>query len=616
MDSHINLKNSNAFKLFVQSQIYFLKLIIKERLKLFLLFSFIVFISSIIAPFSILIQKEIIDQISNLNSEIIKFKWIIILLIIYTFLVYTSEFLKEYQDYIFLKITYTVNYVLKSLMNNKLIKIPLKEFEDSSFYDTLNLSGQALQGNGIKVVQNLINIIGSIISLITLFGILTSLHWSLPIAIFLSTLPGIVIVMISKFKGYRMERELSANDRELSFTESLFFDKRSLREIKIYNSGHFLNSKWNKLYNFAVDKKMKLAFWELKNNSGAMLIIQVANIGVSIFLVYQVFGNGLTIGSYVALVTAITTMQGIFARIGGNLSVIFEIAIYNNALLTILGYEVEENEKDETQLLKIDRIESIYLKDATFCYPNSKVKVLDSVTFKINRGDRVSIVGNNGSGKTTLAYCLMGLYDLDSGVLEINGVPIAEVNKKTYFKKISIIFQDFTKYKYSLRENITIGNVEEIHADKKMEHILNNVGLNNKVKDLVYGLDTYLAKDLPDGTEFSGGEWQKVAISRAFIKDAEMILLDEPTAALDPKSELKIFELFHDLSKDKTTLTISHRIGPTRRSNAIIVMDKGKIVEKGTFEELLINKGLFYEMYNSQSQWYIDEQAKKEEVKI
>lgn len=591
-------------KIFLSSQIYFIKLIFKERPGLFILLGLIAIFSAIITPFSVLIQKESIDSISEIEGDIQAFKGVIVLLVIYAILTYGSQVFNELQDYIFVKITYTVNYVLKMIVNNKLIQIPLKEFENSTFHDTLILANHSLDSNGIRVIQNLINIIASSISLITLIGVLISIHWSLPLALFLSTLPGIIVVFMTKFKGYRIQREISSNERELNFTESLFYDKRSLKEIKIYNLGEFLFSKWGKLYDYTAQKKIALAFWELKNNAIAIVLVQIASIGVSIFLVYQIFGNNLSMGSYVALVGATTTMQGLFATIGGNLGSIFEIAMYNNALMSILTYEIEENEKEDSNLIKIKNIESISIKDASFYYPNSNIKVLDNVTLKINKGDRVSIVGSNGSGKTTLAHCLMGLYDIDQGSFEINGVSINGINKKSFFKRTSMIFQDFTKYKYSVRENIGIGDLEKIDNEEELYKLLNRVGLDGKVENLKRGLDTYLTKDMPDGTDFSGGEWQKIAITRAFLKEADLILLDEPTAALDPKSELKIFDIFHELSRDKTTISISHRIGPTKRSDYIIVMDRGKIVEVGSFEELLNNQGLFYEMYESQSLWY------------
>lgn len=598
-------KQKEPFKDFIRSQIYFLKLIYKEYPKSICLFGLLVLLSSIFPPLIVLVNKEVIDKISTINGDPNAFKYAIYLLIIYFLLNYAVAMFTEIENYIFNKISITVNYVLKSLMSKKLIQIPLKEFENSIFYDSMKLADMAIGGNGIRVVQNLVYIVGSVISLVGILGILLTIHWSMPFALFLSTLPGILLAFWVKIKGYHMEREISEKEREMNFTDTLFTDKRSLKEIKIYDLGDYLLKKWKKLFKYTLNRKMEVALWELKSRSVAAFVLQMTSTGVSVFLVYQIFDAKLSIGSYVALLTAVTTVQGLFGTIGSNLGTIFETAIYNNALLSIINYN--EIKKENTELIKINSIENITLENASFCYPNSSIKVLDNVSLTINKGDNISIVGYNGSGKTTLANCLLGLFELEDGELKVNNIPFNTIDLKTFFYKTSVIFQDFMRYKYSIRENVAFGNLSGLHDDNGIYKVLNEVGLEDKIKNCVDGLETYLTKELPNGTELSGGEWQKVAIARAFMKESDLVILDEPTSALDPISELKIFETFYKLSKNKTTLTISHRIGPTRLSDLIIVMDKGKIAEKGTFEELINKKGLFYKMYESQSVWYKDE---------
>ncbi|MDO6851666.1 ABC transporter ATP-binding protein [Priestia megaterium] len=597
-------KNKKPFKTFIHSQIYFLKLIIKEHPKNAILFAFITLLSSVSPPLVVLLNKKTIDKISSINGDITAFKTVIGLLILYYLLNYAIEVFRQAQDYIFEKISLTINFVLKGMISEKLIMTPLKKFEDSFFYDSIKLANISLSGSGIKVVQNVISIIGSLISLVGIFGILISIHWSLPFALFLSTLPGIILIFASKMKSYHMERELSPIEREMSFTESLFIDKRSLREIKIYNTGEFLLNKWRHLFEGTAERKLKLALFELKSKSLAVFILQISSLTVSVFLVFQIFGGELSIGSYIALITAVMTVQGLFGSIGGDLGNIFETAMYNEALLNILNYQ---EEKTETQLIPVNRVESISLKNASFYYPNSNEKVLDNISLNISKGDNISIVGYNGSGKTTLAYCLLGLFELNEGSLKVNDVDINDIDKSLYLSRVSAVFQDFMRYKYTVRENIGMGNLNKINNDGKIYESLKKVGMHKKIENYSKGLETFLTKELPEGSELSGGEWQRIALARAFLKDADLIVLDEPTAALDPISELQVFDIFHELSSKKTTLTISHRIGPTKRSDLIVVMDRGKIVEQGSFDELIDKKGMFYKMYESQSLWYKDE---------
>lgn len=601
----IRKKNEKPFKIFIRSQIYFLKLIIKEHPKNAMFFVLITLLSSVSPPLVVLLNKETIDKISDINGDITAFKTVIYLLILYYLLNYAIEIFREAQDYIFEKISLTINFILKGMISEKLMMTPLKKFEDSFFYDTIKLANISLSGSGIKVVQNLIGVIGSLISLVGIFGILMSIHWSLPFALFLSTLPGIILIFASKMKSYHMERELSSIEREMSFTEGLFTDKRSLREIKIYNTGEFLLNKWKQLFEGTAKRKLNLAFWELKSKSLAIFILQISSLAVSIFLVYQIFGKELSIGSYIALITAVTTVQGLFGSIGGNLGDIFETAMYNEALLKILNYKEEDKEKGN--LIPVNSIESISLENASFYYPNSNEKVLDNVSLHISKGDNISIVGYNGSGKTTLAYCLLGLFELNQGSLKVNNINFNDIDKSVYLDRVSAVFQDFMRYKYTVKENVGMGNLNKINNDGKIYESLKKVGMDEKIENYSNGLETFLTKELPEGSELSGGEWQRIALARAFLKDADLIVLDEPTAALDPISELQVFDIFHELSNNKTTLTISHRIGPTKRSDLIIVMNQGKIVEQGSFHELINKKGMFYTMYESQSQWYKDE---------
>lgn len=525
---------------------------------------------------------------------------------IITFLLqYLSAVLDNLDIYIFTRITQTVNYVLKKITIEKLIKIPLEKFENNRFFDTINLANTAISGNGVKVISSVIGIITNLVSLIGIFGILLSIHWSMPIALFLSTLPGIILIFIAKSKNYKMNVNTSPIERELGFTDSLFINKSSIKEIKIYNLGTYLINRWSGLYKRIQKQNLDLAGWEARTKSLAAVFLQITSLGVSLLLINQISHNVLSIGDYVALLGAVTTVQILFSSIGGNLGSIFETAIFNNALMELLEYEV----KNETgyEKVRVEEVEGLRLENVSFSYPGTDTMVLDNICMEINKGENISIVGYNGSGKTTLIKCLIGLYEVNQGDVYINEINLKEINKESFYQRVSAIFQDFFKYKYSVRENVAFGDLEKLQNDKEIYRSLENVGLSEKIKNFESKLETYLTREIPDGSDLSGGEWQRIAIARGFLKDCDLIILDEPTAAVDPIMELEIFELFNSLSKNKTTLTISHRLGPTKFSDRIIVMDKGRIVEEGSFHSLMEQKGLYYQMYQSQSNWYKEE---------
>ncbi|KAA6467551.1 ABC transporter ATP-binding protein [Bacillus cereus] len=595
-------KRHNQFWAFIKTQKYFLGYIYREHPLSLILFCILSLITATIPPILIILNKQTIDTITNIHNNPDAQEVVIILLVVTFLLQYFSSVLSNIGIYIFTRITQTVNYVLKKIMLTKLIKIPLKEYEDSSFFDTINLANIAISGNGVRVISSLIGVLQSLISLIGICGILLAIHWILPIALFLSTLPGIILIFIAKSKNYRMTKETAAKDRELGFTDNLFVDKSAIREIKINDSGDFLLNKWSNLFKVIQKYKLNLALWECKTKSIAALLLQVSSLVVSLILVYQIFDNKLSIGDYVALLGAVASVQSIFGSIGSHLGSIFETAIYNSALMQILDYDVKN--KKEVDPIEIQSVEEISLKNISFYYPKTNVKVLDNINLKINKGENISIVGHNGSGKTTLVKCILGLYDVSDGEIRVNEKNIKDIDKITYFERVAAIFQDFYKYKFSVRENLGFGNLKKLNDDQELYNALQKVGLYEKVKNYQFNLDTYLTREIPAGRELSGGEWQKLAIARGFLKDSDLIILDEPTASLDPLSEMKIFELFNKLSENKTTITISHRLGPTKYSDRIIVMDNGNIVEEGNYDELMNKRGVYYEMYLSQAKWY------------
>ncbi|WP_214701448.1 ABC transporter ATP-binding protein [Exiguobacterium sp. s57] len=600
----MNGKKTKKPNRFIESQKYFLKLIISEHPKSFVLYFVIALLTSIIPPILIALNKYTMDSISKIGSDELILNTVLILLGITFAVQYTSAVLTNVDEYIFVRISQTVNFVLKRLLIKKQVEVPMEKYEESKFFDNLNLANSAISRNGIMVVDNTFGIGKNLLSLLGIFGLLMSIHWSMPIALFLSTLPGIIVIFITKQRSYKMNMTTSPASRELDFTDKLFSTKNALTEIKIFGLGDYLLDKWSNLYGEIQSHTLKLAGWEAKAKSFAVLFLQLSSMLVSVLLVNQISKGTLSIGDYVALLGAVTTVQGLFGSAGGNLGSIYEAAIFNNALLDVLEYKVKNIGSDKKDIKEIN---SIQLKNVSFKYPEEDRFAIRNVNLSINKGESISIVGYNGSGKSTLIKCLTGLYNVSSGEITVNGIKYDDVSEKSLFKKISIVFQDFYKYKYSIQENVGFGNVQNIDDENELHRLLSDVELSERLRDTKHSLQTYLTKELPYGIDLSGGEWQRIAIARARFKDADLFILDEPTAAIDPISEVKVFKLFQEISSSHTSITISHRLGPTKFADRIIVMDDGAIVEEGSFDELIALRGFFYEMYEAQAEWYKEE---------
>jgi ATP-binding cassette subfamily B protein len=247
---------------------------------------------------------------------------------------------------------------------------------------------------------------------------------------------------------------------------------------------------------------------------------------------------------------------------------------------------------------------AIAFENVRFAYPGSERCVLDGVNLLIEPGERIALVGENGAGKTTLAKLLLGLYRPTEGRILVNGRDLVDIDRVTWRKRASAVFQDFYQYHLTVRENIAFGNLERADDRAAIERAAQLSGADGVVASLPNGYDTLLGKAFEDGTDLSVGQWQKIAVARAYMRDARVLVLDEPTAALDAKAEVGIYRQFRDASQGKTSLLISHRLGSARLADRIIVLANGRISEQGSHAELMARGGQYATMLGIQAKWY------------
>ncbi|MEH7538111.1 ATP-binding cassette domain-containing protein, partial [Bacillus toyonensis] len=286
-----------------------------------------------------------------------------------------------------------------------------------------------------------------------------------------------------------------------------------------------------------------------------------------------------------------------------SISNIYENLLYVKEFSSFISLpEIDDVEDKE----EIHGIQEISVQKLNFTYPNQDIQILEGINLTITPGKKIAIIGENGSGKTTLIKCLTGLYETDSSMIHVNGMPLNKIDLNKYFKKISVLFQDFNRFEFTVRENIGFGNLEELANTEKLKEVIKRVGLENHIKSLPNQHDSRLGRFFDGGNELSGGQWQKIAIARCLFRECDLIVLDEPTSALDPKSEVEIMEEFFQYSSDKAVIFITHRLGAAWLADEIIVMERGRIAERGTHQELLHLDGIYKELFVSQSKWYME----------
>lgn len=249
-----------------------------------------------------------------------------------------------------------------------------------------------------------------------------------------------------------------------------------------------------------------------------------------------------------------------------------------------------------------DFSEGIVLENVSFIYPNAECKSIDNVSFEIKAGETVAIVGENGAGKTTLIRLILGLYKPTEGVVRINGMDTSKVNSRSLFRNVSGVFQKYQRYLMTLEDNIRISDME---SSEEVSAAAEQADVEADGASFPDGYKTMLSREF-DGVDLSGGQWQRIAIARGLYRVHDIIVLDEPTAAIDPLEESRIYKKFVEISRGKTAIIVTHRLGSTKIADRVIVMDKGRVAAIGTHDELMENCELYRTMYNSQAEWYSD----------
>lgn len=325
--------------------------------------------------------------------------------------------------------------------------------------------------------------------------------------------------------------------------------------------------------------------------------------GAYVYIILRVLTGVISIGE-------LTFLSGSFNRLRNNLQGFFsrftrisESALYLQDYFDFLDLRIEQTSEAKTPIPETIT-QGFQINDLHFAYPGSKTEVLKGVTFTMKAGEKMAFVGQNGAGKTTLIKLFLRFYEPTQGEILLDGININKFDVDEYRNRFGVIFQDFFKYEFTLRENIAVGNISEIDNDETIGYAASKSLAEQVVSEMEDGLEQRLGRRFYQGQELSGGQWQKVALARAYMKDADIMVLDEPTSALDAQAEYDVFERFIALTKGKTSIIISHRFSTVRMADRILVLQNGQVLELGTHEELMANPKLYSELFKLQAAGY------------
>jgi ATP-binding cassette subfamily B protein len=481
-------------------------------------------------------------------------------------------------------------------------RLDLAAYEDPVFYDKLERA-RVQATDRIAMVQAIGTMAQQVITAITLSaGIVIFSPWLL-VALVLAVLPAFLGESHFAFQGYALNIRQTPVRRQLDYLRTLGASKESAKELKLFGLSGFLSGEYTRLSNDLYDQNVHLARRRLVAGALLSLLSTGAYYGAYAYVIYRTVTGALSWGSLQFLAGALAGASQNIQSIFSTFSSIADQSLFLTDLVEFLRVEPTIRSKPNALPAPRPIRDGVMFENVSFTYPGSSRLVLDRLNLRIDPGERLALVGENGQGKTTIVKLLTRLYDPTEGRILLDGIDLRDYEIDDLHSQIGVIFQDFVRYEMTARSNIAAGRIEA--ADESAIRIAAMKSLASQVIERLPGAyDQLLGRRFEGGVDLSGGEWQKMALARAYLRDAQILILDEPTAALDARSEFEVFQRFTELTRSRMALLISHRFSTVRMADRIVVLEDGRIAEQGTHNQLVALGGRYSGMFEMQAANY------------
>ncbi|NJM74000.1 MAG: ABC transporter ATP-binding protein [Scytonema sp. RU_4_4] len=479
----------------------------------------------------------------------------------------------------------------------------LNRFEDQKFYDELRLLQEQVSYQPMNFIGNLAEGGSSLFTLVTMVVLLFPLGFWIPFAIIVTALPQIYVSFHYETIIWGAMYEKSPEARRMQYCSSVMLTDTYAKEVRLFKLGSLFISRYVKefqsLHQTMRHLRGKQAFWAAR-----LSVMSALGNGFAFYwVVQQAFRGEISPGSVLLFVQSLAYLQQNLEQCIAVSLTTFETLLYMQQFFGFLESQPIMPVCIPGKPVPAPLLSGITFNKVHFCYPDNRSALVD-VSFTLEPGETVALVGENGAGKTTLVKLLTRLYDPTEGAILVDGVDLRELDLDAWRQNIAAVFQDFSRYALTLGENIALGDIAALDDSERFRRAIQKAGIAELVEKFPQGELTPLGKQF-GGTELSGGEWQKLAIARAFMREqAQLLILDEPTAALDPRSEYEVYRRFVELAQGKTTLLITHRLASVRMADRILVLKGGRLIEEGTHQELLRRGGEYATLWNMQAEQY------------
>jgi ATP-binding cassette subfamily B protein len=494
------------------------------------------------------------------------------------------------------------NYTSMQIMRHA-TTLDLDQFEDSVFYDKLERARQQTVGRSVLLSQVMSQVQDFISMAFLLTGLIAFNPW-LILLLLIAIIPSFLGESYFNSQNYALTRSQTPERRELDYVRYLGASDETAKEVKIFGLSDFIINRFKTLSDKFYADNSKLA---VKRSAWGTFFSVLGSIGYYVaygFIIYQTVTGKTSVGTLTFLAGSFRQLSSLMENMLNRFTTVSQGAIYLNDFLEFFEIKpkisVAENPLPFPNPIK----QGFVFENVGFQYHNSESWANRHLSFTLHPGEKLALVGENGAGKTTLVKLLARLYDPTEGRILLDGIDLKEYAIDDLRLNLGIIFQDYLKYQMTFSQNIAVGNISEINNKALIKKAARESLADALAEKLPNHYEQWLGRRFNDGVELSGGEWQKVALARAYMKDAQVLILDEPTAALDARAEYEVFQRFAELTKGKSAVLISHRFSTARLADRIIVLEKGTVLEIGSHEELLIKDGRYAELFQLQAMGY------------
>lgn len=564
----------------------------------------LVIIHSVLPYFLVQINSEFINSVLKYYQKEGELEQIVITIVELAFVF----FLMFFHAVIMRLLSERIAIQLRNKFNLEIMDkcINLK-YEYIEVGETCDLINRILRYPGLDVIQNTFQhlMLGiEVFIQIVLVGILLfkQIWWVIPL-ILLSMIPLVITSWYSSKEHYSVVRWNSVLARKSDYLEfGVLRSRDNAVERNLFGYAKHYNNLFEKYFCESLKKEKDISIkWFLRIRASSVLVTVVI-IAIICFLFGSLRAETITIGFFISIVESLFSLENILVNQVQN--IISQLVQDQEYFIDLTKFvELQEEQLIGSYNPENEEIETIEFKDVYFKYPGTNEYILKGISFWLEKGKHYAIVGKNGSGKTTITKLLLRLYQIDKGEILINGRSIYDYSIEKVHSFFSVVYQDYTRYAISVKDNIGIGDLNH-QTEEKIKAIVEAVGLKSVVEGLPKGYDTPLGKVLENGVDLSGGQWQRIALARTLMRENTLKILDEPTASLDPIQESNLYKNYGKIAKYSTTIFISHRLGSTKLADTILLIDDGKVLSSGSHEELMKEQGLYRKMFCTQKEWY------------